>query len=84
MGHAVYAQMLQEFKWTQAAVRSSIIKASTILDEECWLALTEDDFVIIQWKMDKIDQKLSDLYRNAGRIQECSNHRRLQRSKKVL
>ena len=46
------------------AVRSSISKASTILDEEHQLALTEDDFVIIQWKMDKIDPKLNDLYRN--------------------
>ena len=49
---------------TQAAVRSSISKASTISDEEQKLALTEDDFVIIQWKMDKIDHKLNDLYRN--------------------
>ena len=44
-------------------MRSSISKASPILDEEHQLALTEDDFVIIQWKMDKIDQKLNDLYR---------------------
>ena len=44
-------------------MRSSISKASTISDEECQLALTEDDFVIIQWKMNKIDQKLNDLYR---------------------
>ena len=45
-------------------MRSSISKASTFLDEEWQLALTEDDFVIIQLKMDKIDQKLNDLYRN--------------------
>ena len=56
--------MLQDFKQTRPAVRSSISKASTILDEECLLASTEDDFVIIQWKMDKIDQKLNDVYRN--------------------
>ena len=37
---------------------------STILDEEQRLALTDDDFVIIQWKMDKIYQKLNGLYRN--------------------
>ena len=60
----VYAQILQEFKQTRAAVRSSISKATTISDEECWLALTEDDFVINHWKMDKNDQKLNDLYRN--------------------
>ena len=44
-------------------MRSSINKASTISDEEWRLALTENDFVIIQWKMDKIEQKLNDLYR---------------------
>ena len=60
----VYAQMLQNHKRTRAAVRSSISKASTISDEECWLALTEDDFLAIQWKMDRIDQKLTNLYRN--------------------
>ena len=56
--------MLQNLKRTRAAVRSSISKASTISDEECQLALTEDDFLTIQWKMDRIDQKLIDLYRN--------------------
>ena len=60
----MYAQMLQDLKRTRAAVRSSISKASTISDEEHQLALTEDDFLAIQWKMDKIDQKLNDLYKN--------------------
>ena len=60
----VYAQMLQNLKRTRASVRGSISKASTISDEECQLALTEDDFLAIQWKMDKIDQKLTNLYRN--------------------
>ena len=45
-------------------MRSSISKASTISDEEHQLVLTEYDFVIIQWKMDQIDQKLNDLYGN--------------------
>ena len=31
----MYAQMLQDLKQTRATVRSSISKASTILDEEC-------------------------------------------------
>ena len=26
--------------------------------------MTEGDFIAIQWKMDRIDQKLGDLYRN--------------------
>ena len=49
---------------TQAVVRSSISKASTISDEEHQLELIEDDFIVIPWKMDKIDQELNDLYRN--------------------
>ena len=60
----MYAQMLQNLKRTRDAMRSSIHKASTISDEECWLALTEDDFLAIQWKMDKIYLKLTKLYRN--------------------
>ena len=56
--------MLQDLKRTRAAVRSSISKASTISDEEHHLALTEDDFLTIQLKMDENDQKLNDLYRN--------------------
>ena len=59
-----YAQMLQEFEQTQAVVWSSISKASTISDEEHQLELTEDDLIVIQWKMDRVDQKLNDLYRN--------------------
>ena len=60
----VYAKMLQNLERARAAMRSSISKASTISDEECQLALTEDDFLAIQWKMDRIDQKLADLYGN--------------------
>ena len=60
----VYAQMLQTLERPRAALRSSISKASTISDKECQLTLTEDDFLTIQWKMDKTDQKLNDLYRN--------------------
>ena len=56
--------MLWDPERTKPAVRSSISKISTISDEEHWLALTEDDFFNIQWKMDKIDQKLNDLYKN--------------------
>ena len=60
----MYAQMLRDLERTRAAVRSSISKASTICDEEHWLALTEDDFLAIQWTIDKIDQKLNDLHKN--------------------
>ena len=44
-------------------MRNSISKA-TILDNEHQLALTEDEFLTIQKKMDRIDQKLADLYEN--------------------
>ena len=74
----MYAQMLQNIERTRAAMRSSNSKASTISDEECQLALVEDDFLPIQWKMDRIDQKLADLYgnwqaeyRNAVTSEEC-------------
>ena len=52
---AMYAQMIQNLERTRAAVRSSISKASTIPEEEHQLTLMEDDFLIIQWKKDKID-----------------------------
>ena len=84
---AMYAQMIQNLERTRAAVRSSISKASTISDEECWLALTEVDFLTIQWKMDRIDQKLADLYgnwqadyRNAVMSEECKEIKRFYKS----
>ena len=48
----------------RAAVRNSISRASTISAEECQLTLTEDDFLAIQRKMDKINQRLDELYKN--------------------
>ena len=45
---AVYARMLHNLERTRAVVRNSIGRASTILDEECQLTLTEDDFLIIK------------------------------------
>ena len=56
--------MLQNPKRTRAAARNSISRASTISAEEHQLTLTEDDFLIIQRKMDKIDQRLDGLYKN--------------------
>ena len=79
----MYAQMLQNLERIRAAVRSSITKASTISDEEHRLSLTEDDFLSIQWKMDRIDQKLTDLYgnwqaeyRNAVTSEDCKEVKR--------
>ena len=80
---AMYTQMLQNVERTRAAVRSSISKASTISNEESQLAPTEDDFLTIQWKMNRIDQKLAALYgnwqveyRNAMTSEECEEIKR--------
>ena len=75
---AVYAQMLKNPERTRDAVRSSISKASIISDEECQLTLTEDDFLTIQWKMDKIDQKLNwqAEYRSAITPKDCEEVKR--------
>ena len=61
---AAYAQMVQNIENTRAMVRNSVSRASTISAEECQLALTEGDFLVIQKKMDKTDQRLDDLYKN--------------------
>ena len=61
---AAYAQMIQNVEKTRAMVRNSVSRASTISAEECHLTLTEDDFLAIQKKMDKINQRLDDLYKN--------------------
>ena len=52
---ATYAQMVQNVVKTRAMVRNSVSRASAISTEECLLTLTEDDFFVIQKKMDKID-----------------------------
>ena len=59
-----YSPMMQNVERTRAMVRNSINRASTISAEEQQLALTEEDFSAIKKKMDKIDQRLDDLYRN--------------------
>ena len=61
---ATYAQMVQNLEKTRAMVRNSVSRASTISAEDCQLTLTEDDFLAIQRKMDKIDQRLDELYKN--------------------
>ena len=83
---AAYAQMVQNVEKTRAMVRNSISRASTISAEECQLALTEDDFLVIQKKMDKIDQRLDDLYKNwhaeyrdAATVEECNEIKKFYR-----
>ena len=41
-----------------------LVKLLLFLMRNIRLTLTEDDFLTIQWKMDRTDQKLNDLYRN--------------------
>ena len=61
---ATYAQMVQNLEKTRVMVRNSVSRASTISAEKHQLTLTEDDFLAIQRKMDKIDQRLDELYKN--------------------
>ena len=80
---AAYSQMVQNVERTRAMVRNSISRASTISAEEQQLALTEEDFSVIKKKIDKIDQRLGDLYKNwhaeygsAVTIEECDEIKR--------
>ena len=80
---ATYAQMVQNVEKTRAMVQNSVSRASTISAEECQLALTEDDFLAVQKKIDKIDQRLDDLYKNwqaeyrdAATSEECDEIKR--------
>ena len=80
---ATYSQMGQNMERTRTVVRNSISRASTISAEEQQLALTEEDFSVIKKKMDKIDQRLDDLYKNwhaeygsAATLEECDEIKR--------
>ena len=80
---AAYSQMAQNVERTRAMVRNSMSRASTISAEEQQLALTEEDFSTIKKKMDKIDQRLDDLYKNwhveygsAATLEECDEIKR--------
>ena len=75
---ASYVQMVQNVEKTRAVVRNTVSRASTISAEECQLALTEKDFLAIQKKIDKIDQRLDELYKNwhaeyrdSANLEEC-------------
>ena len=60
----VYSQIAQNMEKTRNMVRSSISRASTISAEEQQMALTEKEFSMIKKKMDKIDHRLDELYKN--------------------
>ena len=80
---AAYSQMAQNVERTRAMVRNSMSRASTISAEEQQLALTEENFSAIKKKMDKIDQRLDNLYKNwhaeygsAATLEECDEIKR--------
>ena len=68
---------------TRNVVRNSISQASTISAEEQQMALTEKEFSMIKKKMDTIDHRLDELYKNwhveygsANTIEECKEIKR--------
>ena len=78
-----YSQMAQNMERTRTVVRNSISRASTISAEEQQMALSEEDFSVIKKKMDKIDQRLDNLYKNwhaeygtATTLEECDEIKR--------
>ena len=80
---AAYSQMAQNMERTRNLVRNSISRASTISAEEQQMALTEKEFSVIKEKMNKIDQRLDDLYKNwqaeygnANTLEECEEIKR--------
>ena len=79
---AAYSKMAQNMERTRTVVRNSISRASTV-SAEGQMALNEEDFTVIKKKMDKIDQRLDDLYKNwhveygnATTLEECNEIKR--------
>ena len=79
----VYSQMAQSMEKTRNMVRNSISRASTISAEERQMALTEKEFSMIKKRMDKIDHRLHELYKNwhmeygnANTMEECEEIKR--------
>ena len=72
----VYSQIAQNLEKTRDVIRRSMSRASTISTEE--MALTEKEFTMIKQKMDKIDHRLHEMYKNwhveygnANTLEEC-------------
>ena len=79
----IYSQMAQNMEKAKNVVRNSISRVSTISAEEQQMALTEKEFSMIKRKMDKIDCRLDELYRNwhaeygsANTMEECEEIKR--------
>ena len=74
----VYSQIAQNMEKTRDVIRRSMSRASTISAEERQMALTEKEFAMIKQKMDKIDHRLHEMYKNwhaeygnANTLEEC-------------
>ena len=73
-----YSQIAQKMEKARDVIQRSMSRASTISAKERQMDLTEKDFVIIKQKMDKIDHRLHDMYKNwhaeygnATTLEEC-------------
>ena len=60
----VYRQMSRNLENVREVARNAFSRASTISVEEHRMALSETDFLNIKEKMNKIDQRIDDLYQN--------------------
>ena len=56
--------MSQNLERVREVAWDTLSRASTILAEERWMALTETDFINLNEKMNKIDQRIDGLYQN--------------------
>ena len=81
-GDVVYSQLSHSMEKTRDVVQRSLSQASTISAEEQQMMLTEKEFSMIKEKMDKIDRRLHELYKNwhaeygnANTIEECEEIR---------
>ena len=63
----VYTKMSQNLEKVREVARGTLSRASTISVEEHQMALTETDFITIEEKMNKIDQRL-DGYIRIGKL----------------
>ena len=79
----IYSQIAQNMEKTRNVVRNSISRVSTISAEEQQMTLTGKEFSMIKRKMDKVDHRLDELYRNwhmeygnANTMEECEEIKR--------
>ena len=74
----IYSQIAQNMEKTRDVIQRSMSRASTISAQERQMALTEKEFTMIKQKMDEIDHRLHEMYKNwhaeygnANTLEEC-------------